>query len=50
MKRRKLTRRERLKIRIGWKADKRLAAELNRMKVDRDGALIDHKPLRQPVG
>jgi len=36
MKRRKLTSRERLKIRIGWKCDKRLAAELNRMKVDKE--------------
>lgn len=32
----KQTRSERLKIRIGWKADKRLAAKLNRMKVDRE--------------
>jgi len=36
MKRRKLTRRERLQIRIGWKCNKKLARELNRMKVGRE--------------
>jgi len=37
MKREKKQKRsERALIRIGWKADKRLARELNRMRVDRE--------------
>ena len=37
MKRQKKQRRsERALIRIGWKSDKKLARELNRMRVDRD--------------
>jgi len=32
----KQTRRERALIRIGWKADKRLARELNKMAVDKE--------------
>ena len=36
MKRKKLKRSERALIRIGWKADKKLAAELNKMRVGRD--------------